>query len=297
MTTLKIAKECGYFQNNIKYYKPEQVQGLAADNALYICTGSQANYRSALSQIAKGENKYVKLSTDDTIIFSSKIIPGNEDKIEHMQEKMIEQGVTVITEETHLVHASGHATKDDLKKMYNILKPKIIFPVHGNKRFIREHKRFALACGIKDVCSGKNGQLFKILNNKIENKEEVFADVLGVDRGRCISLSSQVVQNRRRIAYNCSVFASLVISADYKIKDFQISSLDILEENDWKNLIANIIKEITPVLEKCLSQEGGLTDYFKDFARGRIRRYIEKEVKIKPVAILHFYKEGEHECL
>lgn len=291
ITNMRIAKECGYFQNTPAVYKAEDVKGLTADKAMYICTGSQANYRSALSQIAKDENKYVSLSADDTIIFSSKIIPGNEDKIEAMQEKMIEKGVMVITEETELVHTSGHASKEELREMYQILKPKIVFPVHGNKRFIREHKRFALACGVKDVCSGKNGDVFFLSDGTINKVEEVTTDIIGVDRGRSVSLNSNLIQLRKRIAYNCSLFISAVVSKDFELKDLQITSADILEEDDWTKLAEEIKQAVIEPINLKLKECKSINTQVKDFIRGQIRKRVLKATDIKPVTFFHIYQE------
>ena len=291
ISNVKLAKECGYFQDLPNVHTPEQVQGITADKALYICTGSQANYRSALSSIVKGESKYVKLDKNDTIIFSSKIIPGNEEKIERMQELMIDQGVTVITNETELVHTSGHPSKEELKKMYKILKPKIVFPVHGDKRFIREHKRFALNCGIKEVCSGQNGDMFFLQNGQIIKTEEVASDVIGVDRGRAVALSSDLVHNRRRIAYNCSLFISAVISRDNRVEDLEISSIDILEEKAWEELSGEIKEKVIPLIEEKLHNFGGANAAAKEFIRSRIRKMVYKATDVKPVTFCHIYQE------
>jgi len=294
-TNVRIAKECGYFNNMPQTYTPEEVPGLTSDKALYICTGSQANYRSALSIIAKGESKYVKLDSDYTVIFSSKIIPGNEDKIERMQEQMISDGVNVITEETAPIHTSGHPSKDELKRMYELLKPKIVFPVHGDKRFIREHKRFAQSCGVNEVFSGKNGDVFRLLDGNLEKVEEVFSDVIGVDRGRSVSLSSELIKNRRRIAYNCSLFISAFVSQDNHLLDLQISSLDILESPEWEKLALETKEKVFDLIDKEI-QEKGLTSSVKDQIKARIRKEIYKATDIKPVVLLHVLKQGENQC-
>ena len=291
LTNMRIAKECGYLQDTPAAYSVEQVQGISSDKALYICTGSQANYRSALSQIAKDENKYVKLDSNDTIIFSSKIIPGNEVKIEKMQEQMAEKGVKIITEETDLVHTSGHASKEELEMMYQILKPKIVFPVHGDKRFIREHKRFALSCGVNDVCSGKNGDVFVLKNGKIEKTEEILCDVMGVDRGRTVSLNSELIKTRKRIAYNCSMFISAVISKDLELKDLQITSVDILEEAKWKELSEEIKSIVTPLINSKIKECRCINSQVTDFIKGHIRKRVLKATDIKPLTLLHIYQE------
>lgn len=294
VTNMKVATECGYLADAPKAFTIEQAKDIAAENALYICTGSQANYHSAMSFIANGESKYIKLDKSDTIIFSSKVIPGNEDKIERMQEKLMEQGATVITDETELVHTSGHACRGDLKKMYDLLKPAIVLPVHGEKSFIREHKRFALACGIKEVFSARNGDMCLLKNNHIERIEQVFADIIGWDRSRPVSLGAQVIRNRKRIAFNCSMYISAVIKGA-ELLDLQMTSIDILEEDDWLKLSEKILAEVRPLIEKKLEVEARRS-VLEDYIRGQIRRRVYAATDIKPVTLLNVcYLEEENE--
>lgn len=282
---VKIAQECGYFQNVPAVHTIDDAKEIPSDKAMYICTGSQANYRSALSNIANGENKYVKPGKGDTVIFSSKMIPGNEDKIERMQDKFSEMGATVITDETDLVHTSGHANRDDLKKMYGLLKPAIVLPVHGNKKFIREHKRFALSCGIKEVFSAQNGDMCLLSENHISLLENVGFDIIGWDRNRPVSLGSQLIKNRRRIAYNCTLFISAVIK-EKKLLDLQMSSIDILEENEWNKLAAEILQIVWKLVEEKLQSESN-RGKIEEFIRGQIRRRVFAKTDIKPVTFLH----------
>ncbi|MBP5698676.1 MAG: ribonuclease J, partial [Alphaproteobacteria bacterium] len=290
----KIAKECGYLQNYSDLHTVDQVEGITADKALYICTGSQANYRSAMTLIANDESKYIKLSQDDNVIFSSKVIPGNEEKIEKLQEKMRAKGVNLITEEEYPVHTSGHANRSDLKAMYKLLNPKIVFPVHGDKKYIREHKRFALSCGIKDVFSAQNGDICFYQNGKVEKIEQIVSDIMGVDRGRSVSLNSDLIKNRRRIMYNCSLFISAVIDKDNHLKSLQISSIDILEENEWYILEQEILKAVIPLIEKKLLEQPN-TRAIEDFIRGQIRRRVYSATNIKPVTMLHLHWQKDEE--
>lgn len=294
VTNIKIAKECGYLADVPQVFTIEQAKDIAAENALYICTGSQANYHSAMSFIANGESKYIKLDKSDTIIFSSKVIPGNEDKIERMQEKLMEQGATVITDETELVHTSGHACRGDLKKMYDLIKPEIVLPVHGEKSFIREHKRFALSCGIKEVFSARNGDMCLLKNNHIERIEQVFTDIIGWDRSRPVSLGAQVIRNRKRIAFNCSMYISAVIRGT-ELLDLQMTSIDILEEDDWLKLSEKILAEVRPLIEKKLEVETR-RPVLEDYIRGQVRRRVYAATDIKPVTLLNVcYLEEENE--
>lgn len=282
---VKVARDCGYLADFPVLHSIEEAKDIPSDKAMYICTGSQANYRSALTTIANGESKYVTLDASYTVIFSSKVIPGNEEKIERMQEKISEQGAMVITDETELVHTSGHACRGDLQKMYALLNPAVVLPVHGDKKFIREHKRFAAGCGVKEVFSTRNGDMCLLRDNHIEFLETVCSGIIGWDRNRPVPLTSQLIKNRRRIAYNCSLFITAVIRGK-ELLDLQMSSIDILEENDWKLLSDSILETVRPLIERRLSESDNINQ-IEDFIRGQIRRRVFSATDIKPVTFLH----------
>ncbi len=288
--SMKNAKECGYFQDLPDYISIENAKDIPAEQALYICTGSQGNYRSALSRIVKDEMRDIKLADGDAIIFSSKIIPGNEDKIEAMQEILLGKGVEVITESEYLVHTSGHANKRDLKQMYEILKPEIIVPVHGDKKFIKAHKNFAIECGIKEVATVRNGDIMFIAGKKIEKLEQIHTDVFGVDRNNLVRLTSELVKNRIRLMYNCSVFISVVFNKEWQLKDLQISSIDILEKDAWEELSSKIKKDIIEKLPSEVVRLKYKEAQIADYIRIKARKTIEKTTEIKPVTFLHFTK-------
>ena len=226
----KIAQECGYLKDCPKAFDIKDAKDIPLDKILYICAGSQGDYRSALSRIANGESKEISLSSGDNIIFSSKIIPGNEEKIERMQEKLRDAGVEVISTEDYLVHASGHATPSQILEMYRLLKPRTVIPVHGDKRNIRKQKKLAAANGVGNVIIVRNGEVALIKDGKSEIVSEIFTRKLGVDRKQLTPLDSPLIKNRKRIAFNGSVFISVVFDAEWKLLNLQISSIDIVEE-------------------------------------------------------------------
>lgn len=287
---INIAKECGYLPDLPPYVEAKQAIDIPLDKMLYICSGSQANYRSGLTRIVNGENKNISLGNGDAIIFSSQIIPGNEAKIERMQEKLRDAGVEVISSEEHLVHTSGHACKDDIKKMYEILKPKMVLPVHGDKRNIRAQKRFALECGVKDVILARNGDVILLKNSKAECIGEVPTDIIGVDRNQLTSLSSQLIKNRKRIAYNCSLFISVVFDECWNLEDLQISSIDILEENAFKELAEEIKEDVVRTLPTEVVKLNHRIPQIEEYIRAKVRKMVYKVTDIKPVTFMHFYK-------
>ena len=291
---MNIAKDCGYLQNMPPYVEAKQAIDISLDNMLYICAGSQGNYRSGLTRIVNGENKDIKLGKGDAIIFSSKIIPGNEEKIERMQEKLRDAGVDVISCEEYLVHTSGHGGKDEIKKMYELLKPKIVIPVHGDKRNIREQKRFALDCGVKDVVIARNGEVVRIYKDTAEIIGTVPTGMLGVDRFQLTSLNSQLIKNRKRIAYNCSLFISAAFDEHWNLEDLQISSIDILEENAFAELAEKIKEDVIRAIPAEVVKLNHKESAIKEYIAAKIRKSIFKATDIKPVVFMHFYKkEGE----
>lgn len=193
---MRIAKECGFLPDLPPVVEAKQAKDIPLDKMLYICAGSQGNYRSGLTRIVNGENKDIRLGQGDAIIFSSQIIPGNEQKIERMQEKLRDAGVDVISSEEYLVHTSGHGCKEDIKRMLELVRPRVMIPVHGDKRDIRKQKRYALELGgsVRQVVVARDGDVVNILNGAAEIIGEVPTDELGVDRKQVISLNSQVVK-------------------------------------------------------------------------------------------------------
>ncbi len=287
---VKIAKELGYFNNMPPVYDIKDAAAIPYDKALYICTGSQANYRIALSSIVNGQSKDIKLTKGDTVIFSSKIIPGNEEKINDMQEKLIAQGINIITDKDTLVHTSGHCSKAEIKQMYEILRPKIVLPVHGDRKYIREHKYFAETCGISDVISAENGDVLLINQNGIKKQSSVPTDILAVDRKEIVSLGSEVVKRRKQIAYNGSVFISVIFSENWDLLALRVSSKDIWEPEAFAELRDNIVSEVSELLPKAVIDLKYKETSILDFVRTQIRRRIEKATDMKPVTFIHFYK-------
>ena len=296
---MNIAKDCGILKDVPYYVEAKQAMDIPLDKMLYICAGSQGNYRSGLTRIVNGENKDIKLGKGDAIIFSSQIIPGNEEKIERMQEKLRDAGVEVISSEEYMVHTSGHGTKEDIKKMFSFLHPKVVIPVHGDKRAIRQQKRYAeeLDCGVQQVLIVRDGDVVLINSGKAEIVGEVPTDELGFDRKKLISLGSQLVKNRRRIAYNCSLFISVVLSEDWQVEDLEISSIDILEEDEFKALAEEIKQEMMVSIPQEVVKVNYHAHALKDYIAAKIRKKVFNATGIKPVTFIHFYKKASKEAL
>ena len=147
----KAARKCGYLQNLIEPVDPRDAKKISRNKIIYLCTGTQGEPMGAMNRIVNGIHPDVFLEPGDTVIFSSKIIPGNEKKLYQMQNKITKEDAEIITEENAFVHVSGHPNRDDLKDMYSWVKPKCIIPVHGEHRHMKEHVMFAKKMQIPQI--------------------------------------------------------------------------------------------------------------------------------------------------
>ena len=160
------AKDHGYLNNVDEFLNDDCLSSFKDEETLIICTGSQGDFRAALYKIAFDKNKNISVGKGDLVIFSSKRIPGNEISIDRIQDRFASKGVEVITEDDAFVHVSGHPSRDELALMYSYLRPKIVIPVHGEEKHIKEHVKFALACQISDAVGIANGDVVKIAPGK-----------------------------------------------------------------------------------------------------------------------------------
>ena len=156
------AREVGYLQNVPPIRDEREAELLPRHRVLYLCTGSQGEARSALARVAAGQHPRVRLEPDDTVIFSAKIIPGNERTLYNLHNQLVRQGIEVITEGDHFVHVSGHPCRDELEQMYRWIRPKIAVPVHGEARHLHAHQRLAEQMGVPHAMLIENGDVLRL---------------------------------------------------------------------------------------------------------------------------------------
>ena len=144
----------------------ESAKKIASNKIVYLCTGSQGEPMGALSRIANYSHQDVFIEKDDAVIFSSKIIPGNVRKHYNVHNKLLRDGIEVISEETEFVHVSGHPNREDLKDMYSWVKPKCLIPVHGEHRHMKEQIAFAKEMQVPTTVQVENGDIVKLFPGK-----------------------------------------------------------------------------------------------------------------------------------
>jgi ribonuclease J len=211
------ARDTGYLKKFPRVVAEDESSEIPADNVLYLCTGSQGEQRAALARIASDNHSHVSLGEGDTVIFSSRIIPGNELAIFELQNQLAAKGVAVITERDHFVHVSGHPARDELAAMYAWVKPKIAVPVHGELRHIAEHARLATSLQVPQAVVALNGQMVRLAPGRAEIIDETPSGRLHLDGRVLVHEDEGFARARRSLGYGGFIGITLVLDRRGKL--------------------------------------------------------------------------------
>jgi ribonuclease J len=198
---VQAARETGYLKGFPAAIAPEEAAQLPPRRVLYLCTGSQGEPRAALARIAAGEHPSVSLGSGDSVIFSSRIIPGNELAIFDLQNKLARRGAEIITERDHFVHVSGHPAREELEQMYRWVRPRIAVPVHGEFRQLAEHARLARALQVPQAIVPQNGYMVRLAPGRAEIVDETPAGRMHLDGNVLVAEGRGHARSRAALAY------------------------------------------------------------------------------------------------
>ncbi|MDC0366490.1 ribonuclease J [Pelagibacteraceae bacterium] len=279
----KAAKKCGYMQNLIEPLEAFDAKKIPRENIVYLCTGTQGEPMGAMNRIVNGIHPDVYLEQGDTVIFSSKIIPGNEKKLYQLHNLITKSDVEIITEENAFVHVSGHPNRDDLKDMYSWVKPNCIIPVHGEHRHMKEHSIFAKKMQVPQTLLIENGDIVKIFpgnNPKIVDKAP--SGRMYLDGSIGVESDSQSIKERKNLSLNGYLEVTLIVSNNGKIKKPIISFKGIPENNENDPFIFDIEDEIFSICKtfsiESKNQEKNLIETIKS----NCRRIVKNKTGKKP---------------
>jgi len=232
----KAARQCGYLKNVIDPIDSREAKKISREKIVYLCTGSQGEPMGAMMRIAHYVHPDVFIEKDDTVIFSSKIIPGNEKKLYSLHNQLVKNGIEVISEENEFVHVSGHPNQEDLKDMYNWVKPKAIIPVHGEHRHMMEHINFAKEMQVPYPVQIENGDIVQIYpGNEPHVVDKAPVGRMYVDGNISISEDSQSIKERKNLANNGYLEVTIIINNKGKVIKkpiFSFKGLPIESQND-----------------------------------------------------------------
>ncbi len=184
---------------------------LPPDKVLYLCTGCQGEPRGAMARIASGTHPAVSLDPGDLVVFSSRIIPGNERSLYALHNRLVKTGIEVMTERDHFVHVSGHPSREELATMYRWVRPKIAVPVHGEARHLREHAALARSLQVPEAVEVQNGDLLQLAPGPARIVDQVPAGRLAVEGATLVPLGGDLMRRRRRLMFNGVAQVVLVV--------------------------------------------------------------------------------------
>ena len=205
------ARETGYLKDFPTILDETEVADMPAHKILYLCTGSQGEPRAALARIAADNHPNVHLAEGDTVIFSSRVIPGNELAIGEMQNALAARGISLLTAEDHFVHVSGHPCRDELAQMYRWIRPKLALPVHGEMRHQVAHAKLARELQVPQAMVPENGQMFRLAPGRPELIDEVPAGRIHMDGRILVAEGEGLSKDRRAMAYAGLLVVSLAV--------------------------------------------------------------------------------------
>ncbi|MBT4878433.1 MAG: ribonuclease J [Alphaproteobacteria bacterium] len=261
---IKIGADLGYIKDMSDFIDRSQIKSHPRNKLLIMATGCQGEDRAAIRRIAHDIYPNVRLQKNDTVIFSSKIIPGNELKIGKVLNQLAKKQIHILTEKDHFVHVSGHPYRDDLKKMYELVKPQTAIPVHGEIMHINEHANFAENMGVKNILRVTNGSVVILDKKSPQIIGEVKTGYLGVDGNSLLDINSSVFKQRNHIASNGIVIVNIQISKSGKLLEKPIIRGPGLFHND---LDVDIIHYLTDRLANNLTKN--LPAYIRKDKKGK----------------------------
>ncbi|MDP7624313.1 MAG: ribonuclease J [Rhodospirillales bacterium] len=288
------ARKVGYLDDLPPFLEAEDTEDIPKDQILYICTGSQGEPRAALSRIATKNHRNVELGEGDTIIFSSRVIPGNELSIGRLQNQLVQNGVEVIADENGNVHVSGHPAEDELVEMYQYVRPQIVVPVHGEPRHLKRHAEIAKNCQVPQTILVNNGSVVKLAPGQAKVVNEVQAGRLALDGPRIVPLESQVIKDRTRILYNGTAVLTLVLDdSGNMVGKPQLTTHGLIDDQETPYVLEKIFEDVEDVLIDM--SDADIMDDVKvnEAARIAVRRNFRDSHRKRPLTTVHVVRVAD----
>jgi ribonuclease J len=289
---VEAAQETGYLADLPDFVSEEDIGHLPRDRVLMICTGSQGEPRSALARIARDDHPDVGLEPGDAVIFSSRIIPGNEHAIGELHNALIRRGVEVVTEKNHFVHVSGHPARDELAEMYRWVKPAIAVPVHGELRHLWAHVALAEGCQVRQAVLAENGSLLRLAPGRPEVIGHVASGRLGLDGTQLAAMGGPALKSRQRMAYNGAAVATVVLDGAGRLQGEPVLTVHgvAAEGEDEEAAKAEAAAAVRQALAALPAAKRADDQAVREVVRIAIRRSLNARHGKKPLTDVHLVR-------
>jgi ribonuclease J len=288
---VEAAQETGYLTGLPPFVSEHDAGYLPREKVALLCTGSQGEPRSALARIARNDHPQVTLDPGDAVIFSSRVIPGNEKAIGALQNDLARLEVEIVTAEDEPVHVSGHPAREELARMYQLVRPRIAIPVHGERRHLEAHARLAEECQVPQAIAAENGRMIRLAPGPAEVAAEVTFGRLGLDGTALVPLGGALIKHRHRISASGSAVATLVMGRDGRLlAEPQVTLHGLVDPEAAGAALGSAAAAVRSAVEALNAAQRGDDAAVKEAARLAVRRYIHAERGKKPLTDVHLVR-------
>jgi ribonuclease J len=275
---LKVARATGYLKDFPDTIDAEAAMRLPRDKVLVIATGGQGEDRAALARVANGQHP-ISLDQGDTVVFSSKQIPGNEVAIGRIQNQLAAKGVIMITDRQAHVHVSGHPGRPELLQMYNWMKPEILMPVHGEMRHLMEQARFALSEGVPRAVVQTNGDIIRLAPGNPTKIGNAAVGRLVLDGDVILPGDGSTINERRKLGLFGQISVAVAVGQRGMIGKPQVRIQGIPVEEDREPFLEETISAVTVAVK----QGGRDRDKLREQIRLATRKVATRWTGKKPI--------------
>ncbi|HTZ70996.1 MAG TPA: ribonuclease J [Acetobacteraceae bacterium] len=284
------ARETGYLKSLPDFVPEDRLDDVPDDNLLILITGSQGEPRSALARVAADSHQTLSLGEGDTVIFSSRMIPGNERAIATVQDNLVRRGVRVMTDNDHMVHVSGHPARDEMRRLYRLVRPKFAVPVHGEWRHLSAHAALATELGVESVML-EDGDILSLAPGRPEIVDSAPVGKLALDGNRVVPLQGGVMSARRRMLFNGMVLGSLAVDATGRVVgQTKVSAPGLFEPEDPES--ERISREFGSAVADLPAPLRRDDAALADAAKAALRRCVGKRLGKRPLVDVHLLRIG-----
>ncbi|MDR1032361.1 MAG: ribonuclease J [Holosporales bacterium] len=289
----RIARDHGYFTEINDFADERKIKSEPPERTVLICTGSQGEKNSALYKLADDAHNFLKLEAGDAVVFSARVIPGNEKAIIELQNKLLDKGVRLITSDLLPIHASGHPSREEIKQLYDWTNPNTVIPVHGDLVNLFEHATFAEECGIKHVVVPRNCYAIKLAPGKpeLDKSTQFHNGALTVDGNKLIPLDGAIQRDKVKAVYDGIVFVTMS-ETDIKDRPYEICEMTFwgLFEPSQASEQEEVRRDIVTLFNDMLVQRDRSRDIassVEEIAKVAIKKVFSNRRDKKPVVVSH----------
>ena len=287
----KAARQCGYLKKVIDPIDPRDAKKISREKIVYLCTGSQGEPMGAMNRIVKYTHPDVFIERNDAVIFSSKIIPGNEKKLYKLHNNLVKEGIEVISEDNEYIHVSGHPNREDLRDMYNWVKPKAVIPVHGEHRHMIEHIEFAKEMQVKYPVQVENGDIVKLYpGDKPEVYDKAPSGRIYLDGNVPVEEDSKSIKERRNISSNGFLEATIMITPKGSIHNKPLVTFRGLPVYENDDFIYGLEEEIEKTVRTFSLNNAKQKDNLIDALKITCRKFSKEKTGKKPLTNINLVR-------